>query len=141
MGEVMSDLNKPCPMCGEDQFEWGVLRSTSYRRGLGVVGGGWQVVKARRCLTCHHLTMFTDEAITRRDSAIHLVTTLIKAIPLLVILALVGRGLLILLQVLQSFAQETSKVKTQLDTISDQLNTVSTRFTFGQRPRETKKAA
>jgi len=117
--------HKTCPSCGGDKFEWGLLRSVNYRSGLGVLGGGTRAVKVQRCLTCYHLLLYTDDNITRRDQLLKLASTVVKiAVPVLVVMA-IARPFWNVVLALRGFSRQTMQVKSQLDTLSTQIENVS----------------
>lgn len=64
------DRNKPCPICGQSNYEWGFLTVLGYRRGdtfkVFSGRGGYSVMRVRRCLTCDNVQHFMDEAATKR---------------------------------------------------------------------------
>lgn len=116
---------KVCPVCSGETFEWGILRLASYRTGLGIIGGGAKAVKAQRCLTCSFLLMYTDDALTRRDQLLGLTKATLKlAIPVLII-GLIAHPIVALLQGLRVFSDQTMQMKTQLDTLSQQIDKAS----------------
>jgi hypothetical protein len=125
----MNTTAHTCSNCGGVDFEWGIMQTTTYRQGLGVLGGQKQSVKVRRCLTCCQLTLFTDEAITRRQAFLSAVWRVVRLIPLVVVMAAMIRGIILLLDYLNSFARETAKVKAQIYSLSDQIETTSNRLT------------
>lgn len=61
----------PCLVCGGTIFEWGVVsRFTplTFRRGFRFWRDDPSLgVKARHCLTCDHLQLFVDEALSREQ--------------------------------------------------------------------------
>ncbi|MFN8373286.1 MAG: hypothetical protein U0694_10485 [Anaerolineae bacterium] len=132
--------HKTCPSCGGDKFEWGLLRAVNYRSGLGVLGGGAKAVKVQRCLTCYHLLLYTDDSITRRDQLLKLASTVVKiAVPVLVVMA-IARPFWNVVLALRGFSRQTMQVKSQLDTLSTQIENVS-KFSLPQFANGTKKKA
>jgi predicted nucleic-acid-binding Zn-ribbon protein len=116
---------KACPICGNDKFEWGIIRSTTYRSGLGVVGGGLKAVKAQRCISCHYVMLYTDDALTQRDQFFDLVGTVFRlAIPVL-ILFVIARPVWNFIQGLRYVMRQTLQVKAQIDTLSTQIDNVA----------------
>ena len=64
-------LDSKCPVCGNNEFEWGYLSYQTY-----YVPGPYslwrtqtrnrQMIKVRRCLRCNNILQFTDAETTRR---------------------------------------------------------------------------
>ncbi len=53
-----------CPLCGNDEFAWGIL--LGYRRAFfrpdGVLPGGGKPLEGRQCLRCGNVQIFAEVA-------------------------------------------------------------------------------
>ncbi len=63
-------LQKKCPVCDNQEFEWGRLGGqVYYLPGTSIWSSrGRQVIRIRRCLRCNNLLQFTDQDLTRTQS-------------------------------------------------------------------------
>ncbi len=69
--EVRADAH-PCLICGGTLFEWGIVSRfmpLSFRRGFRFFRPDPTLgVKARHCLTCHHIQLFADEELSHEQN-------------------------------------------------------------------------
>ena len=79
-----------CPVCGGQEFEWGRIGGqVVYRPGDSFWKlGGYQYIRARRCLQCNNLLQFTDPELTRRQNKV------VAVIIVIAILAVIFAALL-----------------------------------------------
>jgi len=90
-------LQQPCPVCGNQEFEWGRMPMTVYylpglTRLWTTMRQGRQVIKVRRCLRCNNLLQFTDDSLTKRQNS----TTIIVVILAMAFALATGLGTMLI---------------------------------------------
>ena len=69
--EVRADAH-PCLICGGTLFEWGIISRFMpliFRRGFRFFRPDPTLgVKARHCLTCHHIQLLADEELSHEQN-------------------------------------------------------------------------
>jgi hypothetical protein len=75
-----------CPVCNGNTFESGRLAQTYYIPGRSLWNfTSYQYLRARRCLTCGNIQLFTDPALSRNQGRVALV-----AAGIAIVVALLG---------------------------------------------------
>ncbi|MBX3064477.1 MAG: hypothetical protein U0528_11415 [Anaerolineae bacterium] len=75
------DRNKPCPICGQSNYEWGFAYQMGYRRGetfkVFATRSGYTVLRVRRCVTCDNVQSFIDDTATKRMNSRIVITVVV----------------------------------------------------------------
>ena len=80
---------RPCPICGGTEYEWGQLSHVRYQLKVGL---NYKLMMSRRCLRCENLQQFVDEARTKSDQR----TVIIVLLLMVLVIALIIVGLVII---------------------------------------------
>lgn len=73
---------RPCPVCGGKEFEWGSLVGATYIPGnpFKPTKSG-KMLRARCCVRCKHVDYFADAELTKKSNRIGIVLFLLGALP------------------------------------------------------------
>ncbi len=81
-------MDRPCPVCGGTEFEWGRLGGqTYYVPGQSMWRWrGYQYIRIRRCLQCNNLLQFADPGLTSKTNR----TVFVIVVLVLIFVAMAG---------------------------------------------------
>ncbi len=79
-----------CPICGGQNFEWGLLAGAYYLPGTSLWSmRGRQAIKVRRCVQCNNVVAFIDPVLMRGQTRLALLIALI-AIAISILIAVLS---------------------------------------------------
>lgn len=78
---------RPCPVCGGKEFEWGSLVGATYIPGkpFKPTKSG-KMLRARCCVRCKHVDYFADAELTTQSRKVAIVAVLLGLLPGILVL-------------------------------------------------------